>query len=51
MFSLLALDENYDEWKTIPNRHYDPIGFAKWAVLLPIRVSYYYTIPDCRNPK
>jgi hypothetical protein len=45
------LEENYDDWKNIPNYNYDPVGFVKWAIMAPIKISYHFTIPDCRNPK
>ncbi len=50
-FSLLTLEENYDDWKNMPNYHYDPVGFAKWAIMAPIKITYHFTIPDCRNPR
>ncbi|CAF3642731.1 unnamed protein product [Rotaria sp. Silwood1] len=49
--SLLAIEEIYDEWKNIPNYNYDLLGFIKWAFILPIKILFYYTIPDCRNPR
>ncbi|CAF0772408.1 unnamed protein product [Adineta ricciae] len=49
--SLLASDLNYNDWKNIPNHNYDPIGFAKWACLAPIKIVYHFTIPDCRDPR
>ncbi|CAF1054237.1 unnamed protein product [Rotaria sordida] len=49
--SLLAIEETYDNWKNIPNYNYDLIGFIKWAFIIPIKILFYYTIPDCRNPK
>jgi len=45
------LEENYDDWKDFPNYNNDPIGFAKWAIMAPIKISYHFTIPDCRNPR
>jgi hypothetical protein len=52
MFSLLAAgEENFDDWKNIPNYNYNPAGFAKWAVIAPIKIIYHFTIPDCRNPR
>ncbi|CAF3977014.1 unnamed protein product [Adineta steineri] len=48
--SLLAIDTDYNDWKNIPNHNYDPIGFAKWVALAPIKILYHFTIPDCRNP-
>jgi hypothetical protein len=50
-FSLITLDENYDSWKNIPNYNYDPMGFAKWVIIAPLKISYHFTIPDCRNPR
>ncbi|CAF2785089.1 unnamed protein product [Rotaria sp. Silwood2] len=49
--SLLAIEQPYDDWKNIPNYNYNLIGFIKWIFLLPIRILFYYTIPDCRNPR
>jgi len=49
--SLLAAEENYDDWKNIPNYNYDPIAFAKWIVTAPIKILFHFTIPDCRNPR
>ena len=51
MFSLLAAEENFDDWKNIPNYNYDPAGFIKWAAIAPIKILYHFTIPDCRNPR
>jgi len=51
IFSLLALDENYDDWKNIPDYNYDRNGFFKWAITVPMKVLYHFTIPDCRNPR
>ena len=50
-FSLLTAEDNYHDWKIIPNYNYDPVGFAKWALLAPIKVLFHFTIPDCRNPR
>ncbi|CAF0914881.1 unnamed protein product [Adineta steineri] len=49
--SLLAADANFDDWKRIPNYNYDPINFAKWIITAPIKIVFYFTIPDCRNPR
>ncbi|CAF1423025.1 unnamed protein product [Rotaria magnacalcarata] len=49
--SLLAINETYDHWKIIPNYNYNPIGFIKWASIVPVRIMFYYTIPDCRRPR
>ncbi|UJR22061.1 hypothetical protein I4U23_025129 [Adineta vaga] len=49
--SLLATDSNYNAWKNIPNHNYDPVGFAKWTFLAPIKILYHFTIPDCRDPR
>lgn len=49
--SLLAAEENYDDWKSIPNYAYDPVNFAKWIVTAPIKIIFHFTIPDCRNPR
>ena len=49
--SLLAAEDNYDDWKTIPNYNYDPINFVKWAISAPIKIIFHFTIPDCRNPR
>lgn len=51
LFSLLAIDNEEQDWKIIPNYQYDPMGFAKWLILFPIKVIYAYTIPDCRQAK
>ena len=52
IISLLAAEEdNFDDWKIIPNYNYDPVGFAKWVVIAPIKILYHFTIPDCRNPR
>lgn len=51
IFSLLAAEENYDDWKNIPNYNYDPMGFAKWVLMAPIKILFHFTIPDCRNPR
>ena len=32
----------------MPNFNYDPIGCLKWMIMIPIKVGFYYTIPDCR---
>jgi hypothetical protein len=51
MFSLLAAEENFEDWKTIPNYNYDPVNFAKWVLIAPIKIIFHFTIPDCRNPR
>ena len=50
-FSLLAIDNNDPDWKRMPNYQYDPMGFIKWLSLAPIKLLFYYTIPDCRQPR
>ena len=40
MFSLLAAEENFDDWKNIPNYNYDPMGFAKWVLLHQLKYFF-----------
>ena len=35
----------------IPNYNHDPVAFAKWAIMCPIKILLHFTIPDCRNPR
>ncbi|CAF1012499.1 unnamed protein product [Didymodactylos carnosus] len=49
--SLLAVDEDYQSWKDVPNWKYESINFVKWLGTLPIKLLFYLTIPDCRNPR
>ena len=51
MSSLLAAEENFDDWKNIPNYSHDPMNFAKWVLCAPIKILFHFTIPDCRNPR
>ncbi|CAF3436497.1 unnamed protein product [Rotaria sp. Silwood1] len=49
--SLLAAEDNYNDWKNIPDYNYDPMGFIKWIIIAPIKILCHFTIPDCRNPR
>ncbi|CAF2075625.1 unnamed protein product [Rotaria magnacalcarata] len=49
--SLLAAEDNYDDWKNIPNFSNDPMNCGKWIIISPIKILFHFTIPDCRNPR